>query len=82
MPKTGKPARIYQVITVTQQPDDSASPNFFDYSFFEEQLTPYTMFTIQTTPGDGDMDMRMLIELSAISVQGCQRSPKTDPLFS
>ncbi|HEY3591210.1 MAG TPA: hypothetical protein VGL07_14275 [Buttiauxella sp.] len=30
------------------------------------------MLNIESTPGDGDVDMRVLIELAAISVQGAE----------
>ncbi len=49
--------------------------------FFEEQAHAIHHVHYPNHPGDGDMDMRMLIELSAISVQGTEDTD-FDTLFA
>ncbi|MNP25621.1 hypothetical protein D3C76_1184380 [compost metagenome] len=61
--------RVNAVIAGAQQADDGAAPDFLDLLFFEEQVAPDAVFDIAATAGDGDVDVRMLIELPAVGVE-------------
>ncbi len=51
---------------------NGAAPDFFDLLFFEEQVAPDAVFDIEAATGNGDVDVRMLIELAAVGVQGAE----------
>ena len=57
-------------VAVAQQADDRAPPDFLHSLLFKEEAAPNAVHNIQTTTGDGDVDVRVLIELAAIGVQG------------
>jgi hypothetical protein len=69
MAKTGQGAWIDTVIAGAQEANNGATPDGFDLLFFEEQVAPYAVFDIEPTTGDGDVDVRMLIELAALGMQ-------------
>ncbi len=69
-------ARIDAVVVVTQQINDGVAPDGFDGFLFKEQLSPDVVFDVKTAAGDGDMDVRMLIELPAVGVERAE-----DPHF-
>lgn len=56
-------------IVVAQQVNDGVAPDLLDLFLFKEQLPPDGGFYVETTAGDGDVDMRMLIELPAVGVE-------------
>lgn len=62
-------AGIDAVVTGAQQTDDGTAPDGFDLLFFEEQVAPDAVFDIEAAAGDGNMDVRVLIELAAGGVQ-------------
>lgn len=72
---TGQSAGIDASIAGAQQADDGTAPDGFDLLFFEEQVAPDTVFDIEAAAGDGDVDVRMLIELATV---GVQRTEDTD----
>ncbi|MMZ60933.1 hypothetical protein D3C81_1350770 [compost metagenome] len=81
VPQPRQTAGVYQLIAVTQQPDDGAPPDFFHRLFFEEQRTPDAVLYVESAAGDGDVDMRVLIELTAVGVQGAENAD-LDALFA
>lgn len=72
MPQPRQAARINQVVTFAQQANDGTPPDFFHRFLFEEQRPPDVMLYVQPAAGDGDVDMRMLVELAAVRVQGAE----------
>jgi len=56
-------------IVVTQQVNDGVAPDLLYVFLFKEQLSPDVVFGIEAAAGDGDVDMRVLIELPAVGVQ-------------
>lgn len=75
MAGVGKLAGIDSSVAGTQQADDGAAPDGFNLLFFEEQLAPDAVFGIETAAGDGNVDVRMLIELPAVGVHVVSRAP-------
>ncbi len=73
---TGIDARI----AVAQQVNDRVVPDGFYLFLFKEQRPPDVMFDVKATVGNGDMDMRMLIELSAVGVERAE-DPHFDALL-
>ena len=55
-------------IVVTQQVNDGVAPDLLYVFLFKEQLSPDVVFGIEAAAGDGDVDMRVLIELPAVGV--------------
>ncbi|MGP1924366.1 MAG: hypothetical protein ACTS73_05585 [Arsenophonus sp. NEOnobi-MAG3] len=47
MAQIRKTLGFIKLLDVTHEQDEMGSANFFNCSFFEEQLTVYTMFNIQ-----------------------------------
>lgn len=70
--ETGQGGWVNAVIAGAQQADDGAAPDFFDQLLFEEQVAPDTVFGIETATGDGNVDVRVLIELPSVGVQGAE----------
>lgn len=62
---TGVDARI----VVTQQVNDGVVPDGFDLFLFKERLSSGAVFDVEAAAGNGDVDMRVLIELPAIGVE-------------
>ncbi len=65
----GQGGRVNAVIAGAQQTDDGTAPDFFDLLFFEEQVALDAVFDIEAATGNGDVDVRMLIELASVGVQ-------------
>ena len=57
-------------IVVTQQVNDGVAPDLLYLFLFKEQLSPDVVFDVEAAAGDGDVNMRVLIELPAIGVEG------------
>lgn len=57
------------VVAFAQQTNDRPAPDFLHLLLPEKQGAPYIIFDIEATPGHGDMDVGMLIELAAVSMQ-------------
>ena len=72
MPQPRQAAGVNQVITVAQQADDGSAPDFFYIVFFKEEVAPDTMLNIESATGDGEVNVRMLVKLSAVGVQGAE----------
>ncbi len=72
MPQPGQAAGINQVIAVAQQADDRPAPDFLHRLLLKEEVEPYAVFYIQPAAGDGQVNMRMLVELAATGVQGAE----------
>ncbi len=60
---------------VALQVNDGVAPDGFHLFLFKEQLPPDVVFDVKTAAGDEDMEMRMLIELSAV---GMERAKNAD----
>lgn len=72
MAQARQAAGIYQVIAVAQQADDGATPDFLHGMLLKEDIAPDAMFYIQPTACDGEMNVRMLVELATIGMQGAE----------
>ncbi len=66
-------------IVVTQQVNDGATPDLLYVFLFKEQLSPGVVFDVEAATGDGDVDMRVLIELPTIGVE-CTKDADLDTL--
>lgn len=66
---TGQGSGFNAVMAGAQQTNDGTAPDGFDLLFFEEQVTPDAVFDIEAAAGNGDVDVRVLIELVAVSVE-------------
>nr|ULG15851.1 hypothetical protein 495p2_00100 [Serratia proteamaculans] len=69
MAKVGLLTGIDASVAGAQQADYSAVPDGFDLLFFEEQIAPDVVFNIEAATGNGDVDVRVLIELASVGVQ-------------
>lgn len=65
-------AWIYQVIAVAQQPDDGPAPDLFYSVLLKEEVAPDAVFNIEPAPGDGQMNVRVLVKLATVGVQGAE----------
>lgn len=72
MPQPRQAAGVNQVITVAQQPDDGPAPDFLHGVLLKEEFAPYAVFNIKPAAGNGEVDMRMLVELAAVGMQGAE----------
>jgi len=70
--KARQGAGVNAVIAGAQQTDDGTAPDFFNLLFFEEQVAPDAMFDIEAATGNGNVDVRMLIELAPVGMQGAE----------
>jgi len=68
----GQGGRVNAVVAGAPQTDDGTAPDFFDLLFFEGQVAPDAVFDIEAATGNGDVDVRMLIELVSVGVQGAE----------
>ncbi len=59
-------------VAVAQQADERAPPDFLHSLLFKKEAAPNAVHNVQTTTGNGDVDVRVLIELAAIDVQGAE----------
>ena len=65
-------AGINQVVAVAQQAGDRPAPDFLYCVLLKEDIAPDTVFDIDASAGDGEMNVRMLVELSAVRMQGTE----------
>ena len=72
MPQARQAAGIYQVMAVAQQAGDRSTPDFLHSMLLKEDIAPDAMFYIKAATGDGEMNVRMLVELSAVRMQGAE----------
>ena len=56
-------------VVVAQQVNHGVAPDLLNLFLFKEQLPPGAVFDVEATAGDGDVDMRVLIQLPAVGVQ-------------
>lgn len=56
-------------VVVAQRVNDGVAPDGLHLFLFKEQITPGAVFDIKSAAGDGDVDMRMLIQLASVGVQ-------------
>lgn len=68
-------------VVVAQQVNHGVAPDGFHIFLFEEQLPPGTVFDIEAAAGDGDVDMRVLIELPAVGMERTEDAD-FDPLLA
>ncbi len=59
-------------VAVAQQADDHTPPDFLHGLLFKEEAAPDAVLNVETAPRNGDVDMRMLIELATTGVQGTE----------
>ena len=72
MAQARQAAGIYQVMAVAQQADDGATPDFLHGMLLKEEVTPEAMFHVESATGDGEVNVRVLVELSAVRMQGAE----------
>lgn len=72
MTEVGQLAGIDAIVAGTQQADNGTAPDGFNLLFFEKQIAPDCVFDIETAAGDGNVDVRVLIELASVGVQGAE----------
>ena len=72
MPQPRQIAGVNQVITVAQLAGDRPAPDFFHSVLFKENFSPYAVFNIEPAASDGEVNVRMLVELSALGMQGAE----------
>lgn len=72
MAEIGQLTGIDAIVAGTQQTDDRTAPDGFNLLLFEEQIAPDAVPGIETAAGNLDVDVRMLIELAAVGVQGAE----------
>ena len=60
------------LLATVQQTDDDTAADGFNLLFFGEQLAPDALFDIEVAMGNGDVDVRMLLELASLGVQGAE----------
>ena len=65
-------ARINQIIAVAQQADVCTTPDFLDGVLLKEYIAPDAVFHIESTASDGQVNVRMLVELATVGVQGAE----------
>lgn len=62
-------------VVVPQQLNHGVAPDLLYLFLFKEQLSAGAVFYVEAAAGDGDVDMRGLIELPAV---GMERTEDTD----
>lgn len=72
VPQPRQTAGVNQRVTVTQQPDDGPAPDFLHGELLKEEVAPDAVFNIEPDAGDGQVNVRMLIELATVGVQGAE----------
>ncbi len=60
------------LIAVAQQADNGPPPDFLNGLLSEEKAAPGAVLSVKPTAGDGNVDMRVLIKLAAVSMQGTE----------
>ena len=59
-------------MTVAQEADDGSAPDFLDGMLLKEEVAPEGMPDIQPATGDGEVNVWVLIELTAVRMQGAE----------
>ncbi len=72
MPQPRQAAGVNKVVAVAQQAGDRPAPDFLHGVLLKEDIAPDAVFNIEAATGDGQMNVRMLVELSAIGMQGAE----------
>lgn len=72
VPQPWQAAGVNQAIAVAQQADDRTAPDFFHGVLFKEEVPPDAMFHVESAAGDGQVNVRMLVELAAVGMQGAE----------
>ncbi len=57
---------------MAQQADDGAAPDFLHGVLLKEEVAPDAVLYIKSAAGDGEVDVRVLVELAAVGVQGAE----------
>lgn len=65
-------AGINQVVAVAQQTGDRPAPDFLHGVLLKEDVTPDAVFNIDPAAGDGQMNVRVLVELATVGMQGTE----------
>lgn len=65
-------AGVNQVVAVAQQAGDRPAPDFLHGVVFKEDVTPDAVFNIDPAASDGQMNVRVLVELATIGMQGAE----------
>ena len=60
---------IDAIVAGTQQTNNGTAPDGFNLLFFEEQVAPDAVFDFEAATGDGNVDVRVLIELPSVGMQ-------------
>lgn len=60
------------MIAVAQQADDGTTPDPLHGVLLKEEVVPDAVFHVESAAGDGLMNMRMLVELSAVRMKGAE----------
>lgn len=69
MPQSRQGAGTDPLIAAAQQADNGTPPDFLNGLLSEEKAAPDAVLNVKSTAGDGDVDVRMLIELPAVGVE-------------
>ena len=70
--KTRPHAGHAAIVAAAQQADNGCPPDGLHGLLFKEEASLDAVLNVDTVPRDGDVDMRVLIELTAVSVQGAE----------
>lgn len=74
MPQPRQAAGINLVITVAQQAGDRTTPDFLHGMLLKEDIAPDAVFNVEATTGDGEMNVRVLVELTPVRMQGAENT--------
>lgn len=66
--------RVNQVITVAQEPYNRTAPDFLHGVLLKEDVPPDVAFYIEPATGDGQVNVRMLVELATVGMQGAENA--------
>ena len=74
MPQSRQGAGTDPLIAAAQQADNGTPPDFLNGPLSEEKAAPDAVLNVKATAGDGNVNMRVLIELAAVSMQGAEEA--------
>lgn len=72
MTEARQASRVDLGVVVAQQVNHGVAPDLLYLFLFEEQLPPGAVFDVEAAAGDGDVDMRVLIELPAVGMESTE----------
>ena len=72
MPQPRQAAGVNQVMAVAQQADDGPAPDFLHGVLLKEEVAPDAMPDIEAAAGDREVNVRMLVKLATVGVQGTE----------